>query len=321
MPSANGKIVTWCYLFVHHTKVERVNEKLKERFNTFIHKSIVYKQVKNHVKKEERPTISGLLFVQGDNCDIQRMLHEIDPALYLMNDCSTHRTAVIPDRVMQAFIQVSQMDENRIRFMPHALSYYSTGHPLVRVTSGVLSGFEGYIVRISRDKCLVTSVGDITVAISGIHKETFENIETYAQLRRKEQNMSVSSSANASDCWRENIKQYFFQPENQLDVIVMANGLHRWIAEAYRWMNAGNYMDAMDVACLILKTIGLYFHSDYANSQLGRLKDIWSVCQEANRILAALTENLEVPADVKQRIVSERQDLSVCYPFLFLKNE
>lgn len=175
MPSANGKIVTWCYLFVHHTKVERVNEKLKERFNTFIHKSIVYKQVKNHVKKEERPTISGLLFVQGDNCDIQRMLHEIDPALYLMNDCSTHRTAVIPDRVMQAFIRVSQMDENRIRFMPHALSYYSTGHPLVRVTSGVLSGFEGYIVRISRDKCLVTSVGDITVAIGGIHKETFEN--------------------------------------------------------------------------------------------------------------------------------------------------
>lgn len=52
---------SWCYLFVHHAKVETINEKLILKFKTFIHKSIAYKRGKSHVRKTERPTISGLL--------------------------------------------------------------------------------------------------------------------------------------------------------------------------------------------------------------------------------------------------------------------
>ena len=319
MPSANGKIVTWCYLFVHHTKVERVNEKLKERFNTFIHKSIVYKQVKNRVKKEERPTISGLLFVQGDNCDIQRMLHEIDPALYLMNDCSTHRTAVIPDRVMQAFIRVSQMDENRIRFMPHALSYYSTGHPLVRVTSGVLSGFEGYIVRISRDKCLVTSVGDITVAIGGIHKETFENIETYLRLRREEQKLGGFSADGEVLSWQKELESCFFHPENQLDVVAIAGRLHQWIAETHNWMQEKRYADIAEIACLLLEKTGACLLSIDAGLHVGGSKDLLSVCRDAEQMLSVLAADAGVSAELKQYIFSQKQSLAVRYPFLSLQ--
>lgn len=33
---------SWCYLFVHHAKVETINEKLILKFKTFIHKSIAY---------------------------------------------------------------------------------------------------------------------------------------------------------------------------------------------------------------------------------------------------------------------------------------
>lgn len=54
---------SWCYLFVHHAKVETINEKLILKFKTFIHKSIAYKRGKSHVRKTERPTISGLIFI------------------------------------------------------------------------------------------------------------------------------------------------------------------------------------------------------------------------------------------------------------------
>lgn len=62
---------SWCYLFVHHAKVETINEKLILKFKTFIHKSIAYKRGKSHVRKTERPTISGLIFIQGNSREIQ----------------------------------------------------------------------------------------------------------------------------------------------------------------------------------------------------------------------------------------------------------
>ena len=248
MPLAEQQVSTWCYLFVHHARVDWVNERLKDRFHTFIHKSVVYKQVKGRVKKEERPTISGLLFVQGGEKAIRQALHDIDPVLYLMNDCSTRKTAVIPDRVMQAFIRVSRMDAGRIRFMSHPLDYYSAGHPLIRVTSGVLNGFEGYIVRIYRDKCLVTSVGDMIVAIKGVHKEQFENIGTYVRQRRAEQQGVELMEEGASESWKHELERSFFRPENPLDVMAITDGLYRWIAEASGWMRNGNFPDAAEAA-------------------------------------------------------------------------
>ena len=79
----------WCYLFIHHTKVNAVNEKLKERYCTFIHKSVVYKRKNKRIAKDEKPTISGLVFVQGESDDIQSFLCENFFGLYLVKDCST----------------------------------------------------------------------------------------------------------------------------------------------------------------------------------------------------------------------------------------
>lgn len=319
MPLAEQQVSTWCYLFVHHARVDWVNERLKDRFHTFIHKSVVYKQVKGRVKKEERPTISGLLFVQGGEKAIRQALHDIDPVLYLMNDCSTRKTAVIPDRVMQAFIRVSRMDAGRIRFMSHPLDYYSAGHPLIRITSGVLNGFEGYIVRISRDKCLVTSVGDMIVAIKGVHKEQFENIGTYVRQRRAEQQGVELMEEGASESWKHELERSFFRPENPLDVIAITDGLYRWIAEASGWMRNGNFPDAAEAVCLLLEKTGVCFSSVYADSRLGNLKEVWKACREADGILRVLETHAEVSAEVKRHIAACRQSLSVSYPFLSVK--
>lgn len=174
-------VTSWCYIYTHSAKVSNITKKLEELFTVFVHKTIVYNK-NSHVKAEEKPTISGLVFIQGRADDIQKFLNDNFLSIYLVKDCSTGKPAVITDKVMSSFMQLSSLEPDRIRFMPKPFDYYSPGHVKVKLTSGVLSGMEGYIVRISRNRCLITSVGGMTIAISGIHKETFENADELKDL-------------------------------------------------------------------------------------------------------------------------------------------
>lgn len=169
------------------------------------------------MRKTERPTISGLIFIQGNSREIQNYLNQIAIDLYLVKDCSTKKTAIIPDRVMQPFMQLSQINPHHIRFMPHSFDYYSPNHALIKITSGVLTGMEGYCIRIARDKCLVTTVGNMTVAIGGISKESFENVDEYIRQRQETQNGSQALTYNDEFVsFQSDIAQCFFIPKTVL---------------------------------------------------------------------------------------------------------
>lgn len=168
--------LSWYYIFLHHTRLEKVKKLLDTRFITFVHKTVSYSKKEGHVKSIEKPTIPGLLFVQGDKHEIQLYLSKNLPGLYLAKDRSSGDTAVISNNEMQSFVRLSAVDEGGIRVLEKPFEYYSEGNRKVRVVSGILKGTEGYIVRISREKCLVTALGNITVAISGIIKESIEDL-------------------------------------------------------------------------------------------------------------------------------------------------
>ncbi|MCM1312789.1 MAG: hypothetical protein NC252_07850 [Roseburia sp.] len=136
-----------------------------------------YARAKNDTGEMLKPTISGLVFVQGYSDDIKNYLRQNFSEYHLAINCSTKRIAVISDSVMQPFMRISEYEPTRIRFLMHPLDHYAQGRPLVRFTSGILHGCEGYIVRIDRDRKLVMQIGDMTVAIGNIHKEQFENID------------------------------------------------------------------------------------------------------------------------------------------------
>ncbi len=164
--------------------LERVLHILEQKFNVFVHKTIKYKRIKKRVVKESVPTVSGLVFIQGEISEIQSVLEERCLGVYLVKDRATGLPAQIRDKSMQAFIRMSQISPLRIRIMPHPVGYYSAGHPMVKITSGILDGVEGYQVRISRDKCLITTMGGLTIAIGGVCKESFENIEDCSEISR-----------------------------------------------------------------------------------------------------------------------------------------
>lgn len=193
--------VPWSYLFIRKRDAEYFSLKAETEggFRTFIHRTIITdasgkseKGKPNGSAKdreagngttatEGRPTISGLIFIQGKTKVIRKYLWERFPQYHLVNDCSTRKAAVIPDSVMQPFMRIANTDPSRIRFLVNPLTHYAEGNTLVEIMTGPLAGLQGYIIRIDRDRKLVIGVGDMTVAIGGVHKENFEKVEEVAR--------------------------------------------------------------------------------------------------------------------------------------------
>lgn len=166
----------WYYIFVHHSRLKKVKAKLEKKFNIFIHKTTSYSKKEGHVRMVEKPTIPGLIFIQGKMLDIQLFLNENLSGMYLATDRATNSVAAIRNNDMQSFMKLSALENRGIRVLDKPFEYYSVGNTRVKIVTGILKGTEGYIVRISREKCLVTKFGNITVAISGVVKEAFEEI-------------------------------------------------------------------------------------------------------------------------------------------------
>lgn len=185
----------WSYLFIRKRDAEYFSLKAETEggFRTFIHRTIITDAPgkTSKVKSEDqgsgksategRPTISGLIFLQGKTKVIKKYLWERFPQYHLVNDCSTRKAAVIPDSVMQPFMRIAGTDPSRIRFLVNPLTHYAEGNTLVEIMTGPLAGLQGYIIRIDRDRKLVIGVGDMTVAIGGVHKENFEKVEEVAR--------------------------------------------------------------------------------------------------------------------------------------------
>lgn len=308
---------SWCYLFIHHTKVEAVSQKLrKENYRIFVHKSIVYKQDRKKIRKDKQPTISGLLFVQGNCKEIQEFLKENFFTLHLVKDCSSGQIAIIPNHVMQPFMQISAVNPTRIRFMPHTFDYYSVGNPLIRITSGMLTGLEGYRIRISRDKCFVTSIGGMTVAIGGIYKESFENLDEYVRQRREQLKIIGNSSYVTLTPLQAEIDNCFFTPQNQLDIISIAGKLNQWIARMKTDITTKNFDEAVEIALFILEEAGSRFRNIYNDKRISDRKDIMEICSEADKILISIINNVDVSVDLKGIVETGREAIAIRFPFL-----
>lgn len=183
-PTVSESQSSWCYLYVHHSKVGLFADRLnRDGVPHFIHKSVTYERKKQArgVRAVERPTVSGLIFLQGAPRMLQDYLNGNFPDRHLVNDCSTRRPAVIPDRVMQPFMRVLQVSPERVRILLRPFTYYAGRNVLLRITTGFLAGIEGYVIRIDRDRRLIMNVGGMSVAISGIHCEKFEVVAGEAE--------------------------------------------------------------------------------------------------------------------------------------------
>ena len=109
----------WGYLFIQHFAAEKFEKtletvKLEGDFkpNCFIHRTITYKRKPNGkgVVKEEKPSVSGLVFLQGETDKLKVFLQKNFPRYHLVNNCMDGTPASIKDSVMRPFMQVMESE-------------------------------------------------------------------------------------------------------------------------------------------------------------------------------------------------------------------
>ncbi len=307
---------TWSYIFVHHSKVKSVEAQLTRDSRTFfVHKSIRYfrKLGRSRVQHREVPTVSGLVFLQGRPAEIQAYLNQHFIQTYLCHNCSTGRVAVIPDAQMRPFMRINATEPERIRFLLRPFHYYACNRILLRIASGPLAGLEGYVIRIDRDRRLVMDVGGISVAISGVHAEHFEEVEPAATPQA------------ASPFYQRNlherealIDRYFHPVQTASDVAVQADNVD-YLRQYVLTEQAHHRMDthqAWRTLTFIIREIA-YYYAPFVDQFDEQLAPIFvqgaRVMQELDRLLA--TAPLDAPTHA--RYEAEHQQLMTQYDYLF----
>ena len=194
----------WGYVYIPHGRVERFLELIdyiaaQGEFTppTFVHRSPRRnkkseqktspqsskkkpKSAKNSGKSSSDPepqdplTVSGLVFLQGETRELERFLMDNFPMIYLVKDCATNRPASIPQSQMKPFMDLMKSNPYEITLLRDSLEKFAENRVKLRLLTGPFAGHEGYIVRIHRDRQLVMQLGGITIALRGVHRETFE---------------------------------------------------------------------------------------------------------------------------------------------------
>ena len=186
IPQREPAEAPWGYLSIQHFAAEKFEKLLRgDHFEggfvpkCFIHRTVNYRQKPNGkgVMKEEKPTVSGLVFLQGETRQLKIFLQKYFPQYHLVNNCMTGQPASISNSIMSPFMRVMQTEPERVTFLRAPFVKFAEDHVKLRVLTGILAGQEGYVVRILRDRRLVMDFGGNAVAISNVHNEDFEIAE------------------------------------------------------------------------------------------------------------------------------------------------
>lgn len=351
----------WSYLFIRKRDAEYFSLKAETEggFRTFVHRTIVTdasgksekgkpdgsaqdREASNGTTATEgRPTISGLIFIQGKTKVIKKYLWERFPQYHLVNDCSTRKAAVIPDSVMQPFMRIANTDPSRIRFLVNPLTHYAEGNTLVEIMTGPLAGLQGYIIRIDRDRKLVIGVGDMTVAIGGVHKENFEKVEEVARAvnirqrarrqaeqRRLREGIEANVNVNADVALQppdprlltpiqQKVDTAFFTPETFNDILVITTNIELWTERARRLIQAGNLADASEILTFILEEIGYWFTGIYKKKSID-LTPVKKVGNNAYKTALTILDNKHLPERTRQDLETNLDSQMLRHGYLFI---
>lgn len=348
--------VPWSYLFIRKRDAEYFSLKAETEggFRTFIHRTIVTDASGKPTKckpngsaqdreasngtTEGRPTISGLLFIQGKTKVIKKYLWERFPQYHLVNDCSTRKAAVIPDSVMQPFMRIANTDPSRIRFLVNPLTHYAEGNTLVEIMTGPLAGLQGYIIRIDRDRKLVIGVGDMTVAIGGVHKENFEKVEEVARAvntrqrarrqaeqrrlrERIEANVNADVASQPPDPRlltpiQQKVDTAFFTPETFNDILVITTNIELWTERARRLIQAGNLADASEILTFLLEEIGYWFTNIYKKKSID-LTPVKKAGNNAYKTALTILDNKHLPERTRQNLETNLDSQILRHGYLY----
>ena len=325
-PQANGETETkkddctsWSYLFVHNQKVKSIEEQLKKDGVThFVHKTIKY--VPRHRNRGgmcevETPSVSGLIFLQGDPEKLQDYLDRNVKPYRLCKNCSTWKVATIPCIQMEPFMRVAETEPERLRFLLRPFVYYSKNRTKLRIVTGKYAGLEGYVIRIARDRKLVMDVGGMAVALSGIHAERFEEVNKN-EADKKERELFHKRNLQERNAF---IDRYFHRVKTAQEVSAQVENI-----EILRLQTLADVRDkkldlkdAFATFYFMIEEIG-YYYAPFIDSFNNELSPIFeagrTVMEEMQNVITKFKNS---DKELHDRCEAEFEALQTNYGYLF----
>ena len=310
---------SWSYLFVHNQKVKSIEEQLKkDGVSHFVHKTIKY--VPRHrnrggMREVEIPSVSGLIFLQGNPEILQDYLDKNIKPYKLCKNCSTGKVATIPCNQMEPFMRVAETEPERLRFLLRPFIYYSKNRTLLRIVTGEYAGLEGYVIRIARDRKLVMDVGGMAVALSGVHAERFEEVNKN-EADKKERELFYKRNLHERNAF---IDRYFHQVKTAQEVSAQVENIE--ILRLQTLVDVRDkkldLKDAYDTFYFMIEEIG-YYYAPFINY----FKDELSPIFEAGRIIKEEIEKVikifkDSNKELHDRCETELEALQNNYGYLF----
>ena len=321
VPSNDDKdnCTSWSYLFVHNQKVKSIEEQLKKDGVThFVHKTIKY--VPRHrnrggMREVEIPSVSGLIFLQGNPEILQDYLDKNIKPYKLCKNCSTGKVATIPCNQMEPFMRVAETEPERLRFLLRPFIYYSKNRTLLRIVTGEYAGLEGYVIRIARDRKLVMDVGGMAVALSGVHAERFEEVNKN-EADKKERELFYKRNLHERNAF---IDRYFHQVKTAQEVSAQVENI-----EILRLQTLADVRDkkldlkdAYDTFYFMIEEIGYYYAPfiDYFKDELRPIFEAGRTVKEEIEKAIKMFKNSD--KELHNRCETEFEALQNNYGYLF----
>lgn len=321
VPSNDDKdnCTSWSYLFVHNQKVKSIEEQLKKDGVThFVHKTIKY--VPRHrnrggMREVEIPSVSGLIFLQGNPEILQDYLDKNIKPYKLCKNCSTGKVATIPCNQMEPFMRVAETEPERLRFLLRPFIYYSKNRTLLRIVTGEYAGLEGYVIRIARDRKLVMDVGGMAVALSGVHAERFEEVNKN-EADKKERELFYKRNLHERNAF---IDRYFHQVKTAQEVSAQVENIE--ILRLQTLVDVRDkkldLKDAYDTFYFMIEEIGYYYAPfiDYFKDELRPIFEAGRTVKE--EIEKAIKIFKDSDKELHNRCETEFEALQNNYGYLF----
>ena len=321
VPSNDDKdnCTSWSYLFVHNQKVKSIEEQLKKDGVThFVHKTIKY--VPRHrnrggMREVETPSVSGLIFLQGNPEILQDYLDKNIKPYKLCKNCSTGKVATIPCNQMEPFMRVAETEPERLRFLLRPFVYYSKNRTKLRIVTGKYAGLEGYVIRIARDRKLVMDVGGMAVALSGVHAERFEEVNKN-EADKKERELFYKRNLHERNAF---IDRYFHRVKTAQEVAAQVENI-----EILRLQTLADVRDkkldlkdAYDTFYFMIEEIGYYYAPfiDYFKDELSPIFEAGRTVKE--EIEKAIKIFKDSNKELHIRCETEFEALQNNYGYLF----
>lgn len=168
--------MSWFIVYKGKAFRDSLTENLQKAGITFfmpIQKVEILKGEKMVIKEEA--VLRNLIFIKTDR-NVYQIANTIDGLRAPYLNRATHEPAIVSDAEMNQFMNILAYKSANAELLQDPYRHFTVGQR-VRVRDGEFKGMEGYVLRMRGDRKLVIALGEMAIAVSGIHHTLFEPIK------------------------------------------------------------------------------------------------------------------------------------------------